>query len=160
MYNEFSSELARDDNRTYPQEAGMTRVEFEAYYFARDVIVALLGVQLERQDGEGRGEGEGEGGVSDGGPEDGITLEHDRGEVALERERKGRSWIDCVAGFYYVRTLFSLFTFSLAEDNSRNDDVTCTLQFTHVRSNQTIPVIHRTSVTQDSWSSTRGEVRD
>jgi hypothetical protein len=85
MYTEFAAELERDDGRTYPQEAPMSRGEFEAYFFARDVIVGI---------GEER--------LGDG-IEDGNVLEGEGGSGALLTAKGGREWTEVVAGFYYVR---------------------------------------------------------
>jgi hypothetical protein len=41
FFEEFVNELERYDNRTYPQEKGMSRAEFEGYFFARDVFVGM-----------------------------------------------------------------------------------------------------------------------
>lgn len=78
----FETELAR--GATYPQElrAGeaYTRAAYEAYYWAADVLVGIVG-----QDG------------AEGG-EDGQVV-----EVDVERARGGRAWAACVAGCYYVK---------------------------------------------------------
>jgi hypothetical protein len=63
--------------RTYPQETIGGKGVFEAYFFAADVFLAIVG----------------EGDATDG------DVEID---VSIEDSRKGRSWEDCVAGFYYV----------------------------------------------------------
>jgi len=62
MYAEFAAELGRDDGRTYPQESPMSRSEFEAYFFARDVIVGI-GEERARDEEDGKVL-EGEGGVN------------------------------------------------------------------------------------------------
>jgi hypothetical protein len=41
LYEEFMDELERDENRAYPQEKGMSRAEFEGYFFAQDVLVRV-----------------------------------------------------------------------------------------------------------------------
>jgi len=84
MYAEFAAELARDDGRTYPQEAPMSRSEFEAYFFARDVIVGI---------GEERS----------GDEVDGQVLEGAGGVNALLAARGDTDWTEVIAGFYYVR---------------------------------------------------------
>ena len=87
MYAEFAAELGRDDGRTYPQELPMSRSEFEAYFFARDVIVGI---------GEERA----------GDEADGTVLDGARGVNALLAAKGDRTWTDVVAGFYYVRSIF------------------------------------------------------
>jgi hypothetical protein len=91
LYEEFADELERDENRTYPQEKGMTRAEFEGYFFARDVFV---GVGMRLLEGEE------------------ISLVGDDGEsVVGKRWRRiedasgEREWRDAISGFYYVRSL-------------------------------------------------------
>lgn len=77
LFEEFSEELERDEARTYPQEKGMTKEEFVAYYFARDVFVGL-----------------------------GLAIEADKNPYdssrTLEDARGARDWKSAVAGFYYV----------------------------------------------------------
>jgi hypothetical protein len=84
-YTEFAAELERDDGRTYPQEPPMSRSEFEAYFFARDVIVGIG----EERPGDG--------------VEDGKVLEEAGGVNALLAAKGDRDWTDVIAGFYYVR---------------------------------------------------------
>lgn len=76
-----------EDGRTYPQELAegqtwesYTREAFEAYFWAADVFVAI-----------GSASDEGEGG-------EGMEVELD-----VEKVRKGRTWEECVAGWYYVK---------------------------------------------------------
>ena len=91
MYAEFAAELGRDDGRTYPQAPPMSRGEFEAYFFARDVIVGI---------GEERA----------GDETDDTVLEREgaRGVDALLVAKGGREWPDAMAGFYYVRPIFGV----------------------------------------------------
>jgi hypothetical protein len=90
LFEEFSSELERDQSRTYPQEAGMTRDEFESYFFARDVFVGI-GVKMEVKGGEENIE---------------MTMEplEDK-EGSMESFLGGRKWNEALAGFYYVSTI-------------------------------------------------------
>ena len=87
----FADELAR--GQTYPQEVisaeEYTLDQFSAYYFAADVLVAVLG--LPAHDGDA----------------DPLDLA-DGKEVAIGfgDAVAGRSWEDCIAGCYYVSTLF------------------------------------------------------
>jgi len=78
----FVDELER--GMTYPQEIlpgeTYTEAQFEAYYFAADVIVGIVGL------GEAPPAGDGE-----------IVQE------GIEETRRGRSWEECVAGVYYVK---------------------------------------------------------
>lgn len=78
-----------EDGRTYPQELAegqtwesYTREAFEAYFWAADVFVAI---------GSEGDEGAGEGG-------EGVEVELD-----IEKVRKGQTWEECVAGWYYVK---------------------------------------------------------
>jgi len=87
MYTEFATELERDEGRTYPQESPMSRSEFEAYFFARDVIVGIG----EEREGEGVDE-----------DEDGRVLEKG-GANALLAAKGERGWADVLAGFYYIK---------------------------------------------------------
>jgi hypothetical protein len=63
--------------RTYPQETIEGEGVFEAYFFAADVFLAI---------------------VSEGEAAEGVN----EVKVNIKDSRKGRSWEDCVAGFYYV----------------------------------------------------------
>lgn len=78
LYEEFAEELERDEARTYPQEKGMTKEEFVAYYFARDVFVGL-GLAI-----------------------DPGKTPYDSSRT-LEDARAGRDWKSAVAGFYYIK---------------------------------------------------------
>ena len=77
LFEEFSNELDRDDARTYPQEKGMTKEEFVAYYFARDVFVGI-GMCISEEGAQGKS------------------------THTLEDARAGCDWKSAVAGFYYV----------------------------------------------------------
>ncbi|KAF8653337.1 hypothetical protein AX16_004037 [Volvariella volvacea WC 439] len=68
-----------DEGLTYPQEGEITRDSFEGYFFAADVLVAIIG-------GTGRSVGE--------------KVEID---LELDDARAGRTWNECIAGFYYVK---------------------------------------------------------
>ena len=81
---------------TYPQEDMRDTDAFRAYFFAADVVIAIVE--------------EGASGSASGDLER-RQLERDAAsalvprevEVDLERARAGRSWDACVVGFYYVR---------------------------------------------------------
>jgi hypothetical protein len=86
----FADEV--DTGLTYPQEDIRDPDAFRAYFFAADVVIAIVSLSGPQ---EAPGELERR------------QLEHDavprEVEVDLERARAGRSWDDCVVGFYYVR---------------------------------------------------------
>jgi len=65
--------------RTYPQETIDGAGIFEAYFFAADVLVAIL-----RDD-------------------DVAPVSEGEMNIGIDQSRKGRSWKDCVVGFYYVK---------------------------------------------------------
>ncbi|KAJ7106053.1 hypothetical protein C8R43DRAFT_218374 [Mycena crocata] len=67
-----------EDGRTYPQEI-MSLDNFRSYFFAGDVLVAIVGA-----DGTA-------------GPEGTET------SLTIQETRQGRSWEECVAGYYYVK---------------------------------------------------------
>ncbi|RPD57750.1 hypothetical protein L226DRAFT_537624 [Lentinus tigrinus ALCF2SS1-7] len=88
LYRVFADELER--GQTYPQEIQpgevYSRDQFDAYYFAADVLVAVLG--LPAQDG-----------VADPlDAEDGSQVSVGFGEAI-----GGRTWEECIAGCYYVK---------------------------------------------------------
>jgi hypothetical protein len=56
------------------------------YFFAADVVVGILDAD----------------GVEGAAVEDGKEV-----ELSVEEARKGRSWSECIAGFYYVSTSIS-----------------------------------------------------
>jgi len=64
---------------TYPQEGDMRQETFEAYFFSADVFVGILGSLLRTA----------------------ISGSEQQG-LEIEEERAGRTWDDCVAGYYYV----------------------------------------------------------
>ena len=73
----FAEEV--DRGLTYPQEGEMDQSTFENYFFAADVFVGIVGASSSRTDGT-------------------------EAEIALDIDtaRAGRSWDECIAGFYYV----------------------------------------------------------
>ncbi len=84
IHKTFADELER--GQTYPQEllAGeeYTRASFDAYYFAKDVLIAVLG----REGDEPR--------------QDGAAV-----PTGLAEAVGGRSWEDSIAGCYYVSAI-------------------------------------------------------
>lgn len=76
----FAKEV--EDGLTYPQEGEMLQGTFEAYFFAADVFVGVVGPS----------------------PRTATTAAgSDRQTLDIEKERGGRMWEECIAGFYYVR---------------------------------------------------------
>jgi len=78
----FAKEI--EDGLTYPQEGEMFQGIFESYFFAADVFVAVAGG----------------GSLRTSATEDAQELLN----VSVETERGGRTWEDCIVGYYYVRT--------------------------------------------------------
>ncbi|RDX49289.1 hypothetical protein OH76DRAFT_1403862 [Lentinus brumalis] len=88
LHRVFADELER--GQTYPQEilAGevYSRDQFDAYYFAADVLVAVLGLPAQR-------------GVADPlDAEDGSQV-----SIGFVEAIGGRTWEECIAGCYYVK---------------------------------------------------------
>lgn len=87
LHESFANELER--GLTYPQEILQgeiyTQPMFEAYFFAADVLVAIIG----RRDTFAEGK------------VDGSEI-----QLNVEEARGGRSWEECIAGFYYVSSNF------------------------------------------------------
>ena len=85
IHKTFADELER--GQTYPQEilAGeeYTRALFDAYYFAKDVLVAVLGKE------------------GDAPQQDGAAF-----QAGFADAVGGRSWEKSIAGCYYVSTFF------------------------------------------------------
>lgn len=79
----FAQEV--EDGMTYPQEGDMSQTTFEAYFFAADVFIGLIG-QL----------------TSDAVTRTATSLTDDYTTGDIETQRGGRNWDQCVAGFYYV----------------------------------------------------------
>ena len=76
----FAKEVA--DGMTYPQEEdSMGQDKFEAYFFSADVFVGIVG-SLPRT----------------------IISGSEQSDLEIEQERAGRTWNDCIAGYYYVST--------------------------------------------------------
>ncbi|TFK74002.1 acyl-CoA N-acyltransferase [Pluteus cervinus] len=74
----FAQEV--DDGMTYPQEGEISRPAFEAYFFAADVLLAIVGASKRSTNAAGVEEA-----------------------VTFEQARADRIWSECVAGFYYVK---------------------------------------------------------
>ncbi|OJT06608.1 hypothetical protein TRAPUB_2535 [Trametes pubescens] len=87
LHRTFADELA--DGRTYPQEIlpgeSYTREQFDAYYFAADVLVAVLGQPASE-------------GAADA-PDGSIV------SIGFAEAVSGRAWEECLAGCYYVSAL-------------------------------------------------------
>lgn len=88
LHSVFANEV--DKGMTYPQEDVRDRAIFASYFFAADVIIAIAGIS---------GEDVNVGTVVDG-PGAQAVKEVDMG---LDEARGGRSWEECVIGFYYVK---------------------------------------------------------
>ncbi|KAI9459963.1 hypothetical protein HD554DRAFT_1599688 [Boletus coccyginus] len=86
----FADEV--DKGLTYPQEDVRDPDLFRAYFFAADVVIAIMGL----------GPQEAYSGLSALGSEQDDDVPREV-EVDLERARAGRSWDECVVGFYYVK---------------------------------------------------------
>ncbi|KAI0332981.1 hypothetical protein GY45DRAFT_1320246 [Cubamyces sp. BRFM 1775] len=88
LHRVFAEELER--GQTYPQEIlpgeSYTRSQFDAYYFAADVLVAVLGLPSPE-------------GVAD--PLD--ALDGTQIQVGFAEAVGGRTWEECIAGCYYVK---------------------------------------------------------
>ena len=68
------------DGMTYPQEEdNMGQEKFEAYFFSADVFIGIVS-SLSRT----------------------ITSGSEQFNLEIEEERAGRTWNDCIAGYYYV----------------------------------------------------------
>ncbi|KIY46606.1 acyl-CoA N-acyltransferase [Fistulina hepatica ATCC 64428] len=78
LYAVFSHVLEQGD--TYPQEGPISQDTFEAYFFAADVLIALC--------------------VGETQP---VVYQGNETSLWLEGAKDGRSWEDCIAGFYYVK---------------------------------------------------------
>ena len=85
IHKTFADELER--GQTYPQEIlpgeEYTRALFEAYYFAGDVLIAVLGRE------------------GDPPQQDGVEV-----PVGFAEAVDGRDWEECIAGCYYVSTVY------------------------------------------------------
>lgn len=83
LHASFAEELER--GMTYPQEIlqgeTYTQLAFEGYFFAADVLVAIIGHDNAFAEGK----------------QDGNEV-----RTTLDEARNGRSWEECIAGFYYV----------------------------------------------------------
>lgn len=86
----FAKEV--EDGMTYPQEGDMPQATFEAYFFAADVFLGIVGTPTANQDSLGTATNDLADGSRNGAP--GLT------EV-----RAGRPWAECIAGYFYVSTL-------------------------------------------------------
>ncbi|KAF9228421.1 acyl-CoA N-acyltransferase [Gyrodon lividus] len=82
LHSVFADEV--DKGLTYPQEDVRDPKTFRAYFFAADVLIAIV------NNGEIKAKTELEGGIKEV-------------DTSLEDARGGRSWDECVAGFYYVK---------------------------------------------------------
>jgi hypothetical protein len=102
LHKEYAEELAR--GTTFPQEgldhAPVTRDAFEAYFFAADVCIGILGASTTETPLH-----PGDSTVS-AREFQGVRVRNV--DISIEAARAGRAWEDCIAGFYYVRALVRL----------------------------------------------------
>ena len=100
----FAEEVER--GMTYPQEIlqgeTYTQTMFEDYFFAGDVLLAIAGIE-EMEMPERKADGS-------------------EVQVTLEEAKNGRSWEECVAGLYYVRTSMSFMSLRMPDIFSRRFD--------------------------------------
>ena len=76
----FAKEIA--DGMTYPQENDMGQEKFEDYFFSADVFVGI---------------------TSPLAPGTTTISGLEQPSLEVEEARAGRTWDDCIAGYYYVR---------------------------------------------------------
>jgi hypothetical protein len=80
LHSVFTTVL--EEGRTYPMEiadaSSYTRESFEGYFFSADVLIAIKSAFEAKIDGT-------------------------EVFVSVDEARAGRSWAECIAGFYYVR---------------------------------------------------------
>ncbi|KAF8967973.1 hypothetical protein BDZ97DRAFT_1655809 [Flammula alnicola] len=74
----FAKEV--EDGLTYPQEGEMAQGTFEAYFFAADVFVGVVGTAPRT-----------------------ATTDAEHQKLDIETERGGRTWEESIAGFYYIK---------------------------------------------------------
>ncbi|KAI6007710.1 hypothetical protein F5J12DRAFT_742203 [Pisolithus orientalis] len=86
----FADEV--DKGMTYPQEDMRDPATFANYFFAADVIVAIVGARSPDEDTPV--------GMSTSEVNEAVREVN----LSLEASRRGRSWAECVAGFYYVKS--------------------------------------------------------
>ncbi|KAH9855989.1 hypothetical protein C2E23DRAFT_866553 [Lenzites betulinus] len=88
LHSVFAAEL--EDGRTYPQEIlpgeSYTRAQFEAYFFAADILVAVLALPSS------------DGAVDVLAGPDGTQV-----QIGLAEAVGGRTWEESIAGCYYVK---------------------------------------------------------
>lgn len=87
----FAKEVA--DGLTYPQEGEMNQMTFETYFFSADVFIGLIGTSKSS------------GGVLDAPSTNHVDDAISKNRSLIERQRDGNGWGDCIAGYYYVRTI-------------------------------------------------------
>ncbi|KAH9485521.1 N-acetyltransferase aca1 [Psilocybe cubensis] len=80
----FAKEI--EDGLTYPQEGEMEQKTFEAYFFAADVFVGIVGESLPRTASGERVRSGDQAAVQD-----------------IDAARGTRTWEECVAGYYYIK---------------------------------------------------------
>ncbi len=78
LHQVFAEEV--DGGKSYPQEGPIDLAAFENYFFAADVFVAFMGA-LEHPD---------------------EFEEPKESSLGVAETKAGRSWEDCIIGYYYV----------------------------------------------------------
>ncbi|KDR75699.1 hypothetical protein GALMADRAFT_248332 [Galerina marginata CBS 339.88] len=78
----FSKEV--EDGLTYPQEGEMSQTTFEAYFFAADVFVGIVGLSSPRTATT-------------------LAVVGDPAPLDIQTARGKRSWEECIAGYYYIK---------------------------------------------------------
>jgi len=73
----FAKEV--EDGLTYPQEGEMGQDTFEAYFFAADVFVGVVGASESTDRTEGAS------------------------QLSIQEAQAGRTWEECIAGYYYIK---------------------------------------------------------
>jgi len=94
----FADEV--DKGLTYPQEEIRDPDAFRAYFFAADVVIAIVGLCPQEECAS----------LSAPGSEQDDEVPREV-EVDLEGASAGRSWDECMVGFYYVRWLIRVYAF-------------------------------------------------
>ncbi|KAI0359638.1 hypothetical protein OH77DRAFT_1395107 [Trametes cingulata] len=88
LHRVFADELER--GQTYPQEIlpgeTYTRTQFDAYWFAADVLIAVTGLP-----------------TSDGAADPLDAPDGSQIQIGFAEAVEGRAWEDCIAGCYYVK---------------------------------------------------------
>ncbi|PPQ98402.1 hypothetical protein CVT24_004081 [Panaeolus cyanescens] len=87
----FAKEV--EDGMTYPQEGEMSQTTFETYFFSADVFLGLIGPSRSSPT------------IAEDGTAAGAIGDRDdrTNESLIEKQKGGKSWEECIAGFYYIK---------------------------------------------------------